>query len=527
MIMTRTAFIITGYAALCILLPGIVSAEAPVGLNEMAAAAGWRAEPNPIAQLSWEEQQRLCGAVLPQAAPIAPKSGNPVSQAARDRAQRARFDWREHQGHDWMPPIRNQLGCGSCAAFASVGSLEIAVRIAMSDPELDIDLSEQHLFSCAGGICAEGLYMGDAFDYLEQYGAPDEECFPYRATDNDCEDTCADWQFRTVKISEWNLLWTWSPDEQEIKQRVAEQPLACYMEVYGDFYSYSGGIYRHVSGSLAGGHFVVIIGWDDEQNTWICRNSWGDGWGDSGYFEIVRGEVYIGTWCMALVYTGGGATPTPTDIPTQPPSVTPTPTGQPTFTVTPTATPTNIPPATPTPTWTASATPALTATATPTPTRSPTAPTTTPTPTIPLTPEPEPTATWQPTIAPTVEPTVAPLGVDLIMAGSRWYQAGDLFFVDAVVNNSAGEARSVPLAVVLDVLGTYWFWPSWRQYPPEIDWELMDFPSGQTVIHIVPAFDWPANAGALNHIRFWGALLTPTLDGILGAFDMEEWGYGP
>jgi C1A family cysteine protease len=35
-----------------------------------------------------------------------------------------------------------------------------------------------------------------------------------------------------------------------------------------------------------GGHAVVVVGWDDEKKVWILRNSWGDKWGDKGYFYL-------------------------------------------------------------------------------------------------------------------------------------------------------------------------------------------------------------------------------------------------
>jgi len=36
------------------------------------------------------------------------------------------------------------------------------------------------------------------------------------------------------------------------------------------------------------------VGWDDSHDSWIVRNSWGTGWGESGYFEIRRGDSNIG-----------------------------------------------------------------------------------------------------------------------------------------------------------------------------------------------------------------------------------------
>ncbi len=64
-------------------------------------------------------------------------------------------------------------------------------------------------------------------------------------------------------------------------------------EVYHDFFNYKQGVYHHVSGDLAGGHAVKILGWGkDEEGTdfWICANSWGPGWGEEGFFRIRMGE---------------------------------------------------------------------------------------------------------------------------------------------------------------------------------------------------------------------------------------------
>jgi len=37
---------------------------------------------------------------------------------------------------------------------------------------------------------------------------------------------------------------------------------------------------------LCGGHAVMAIGYDDEKKVFIVRNSWGEGWGDKGYFYM-------------------------------------------------------------------------------------------------------------------------------------------------------------------------------------------------------------------------------------------------
>lgn len=43
--------------------------------------------------------------------------------------------------------------------------------------------------------------------------------------------------------------------------------------------------------SLLGGHCVMAIGWDDKKQAIICKNSWGTGWGDKGYFYMPYGFI--------------------------------------------------------------------------------------------------------------------------------------------------------------------------------------------------------------------------------------------
>jgi len=46
----------------------------------------------------------------------------------------------------------------------------------------------------------------------------------------------------------------------------------------------------------------VIVGYYDDgiDKYWICKNSWGTGWGENGYFNIKMGECEIGTWVLKL-----------------------------------------------------------------------------------------------------------------------------------------------------------------------------------------------------------------------------------
>jgi C1A family cysteine protease len=70
-------------------------------------------------------------------------------------------------------------------------------------------------------------------------------------------------------------------------------PLSTCFTVYEDFYYYTGGIYTRTSNVVEGGHCVSVVGYDDNGGCWICKNSWGTGWGDSGFFQIAYGQCGI------------------------------------------------------------------------------------------------------------------------------------------------------------------------------------------------------------------------------------------
>jgi C1A family cysteine protease len=200
------------------------------------------------------------------------------------------IDWRNNLGYNWMTYVKNQGGCGSCVAFGAVAAFEGQLKIQANNPSWNIDLSEQHLFSCGGGSCTVGWWLSGALNYLKEYGTPDEACSPYRGTDVSCTGSCPDWQARAWKIYSWNWLTT---DPSSIEAALLNGPLVATFDVYSDFFSYSGGIYHHTSGNLRGGHAVTIVGYDSVERYWIAKNSWGTSWGEKGYFRIGFGEAGI------------------------------------------------------------------------------------------------------------------------------------------------------------------------------------------------------------------------------------------
>jgi len=82
-------------------------------------------------------------------------------------------------------------------------------------------------------------------------------------------------------------------DEESIKAELVKSgSISAVFEVFSDFFSYESGVYRHVSGDYEGLHAVVLAGWGTDDvggDFWTVRNSWGEDFGESGYFRISRG----------------------------------------------------------------------------------------------------------------------------------------------------------------------------------------------------------------------------------------------
>jgi C1A family cysteine protease len=221
------------------------------------------------------------------------------------------LDWRNN---NYVTPVRDQGNCGSCWAFATTGALESYLLMRSSQLELDsIDLSEQILVSCSRAGSCNGGYIDRASDFIRDTGLPVDLCYPYTATNGSCRKACNDWRSNTYWIDSWFYVATTSPTADAIKNALYEYgPLVATMDVYSDFFSYKSGIYSYIGGAYQGGHAILIVGYNDEGDGYfIVKNSWGNGWGEGGFFRIAYSQlsypVEFGYWTIAYQ----GAPPAP------------------------------------------------------------------------------------------------------------------------------------------------------------------------------------------------------------------------
>jgi C1A family cysteine protease len=210
----------------------------------------------------------------------------------------AKVDWRNVNGKNFVTGIKDQGSCNSCVAFAAAATIESRVRIILGVPVNAPnggtlpDLSEAHLFYCgntSNDPCLKGWFPLAALTFATNTGVVPASCFPYTPGNQPCN-RCDDWQMKTTKIATSKIL-TSVPD---MKAWLAEKgPLITCFTVYSDFIAYTGGVYVSTTTQIEGGHCVSCVGYDDAKQAWLCKNSWGTGWGEGGYVWIGYGQVGI------------------------------------------------------------------------------------------------------------------------------------------------------------------------------------------------------------------------------------------
>jgi len=295
----------------------------------------WKAGKTALSDLSLEELQMMSGQKFTHSVRMMPSE----KRISLPDDFPAYLDWRNYKEGNWITPVKNQGMCGSCYAFGPVATMESLIKLYYNDPNLSVDLSEQYLVSC-GPVGCRGFDMPDtAMDYFFNSGVPDEGCFPYNIQipfiPPPCTKACIDSATRIHKLSSYSFIGGegisvslgeevgFIPYPENIKAVLVNKPVVCVMLLNPlDWVFYTGGIYEPIF-LWPAGHFVEIIGFDDAQQCWICKNSQGTDWGetadfkpytpgagDGGYFRIsyVTTEdtkTYFGAFTADMNYEGG------------------------------------------------------------------------------------------------------------------------------------------------------------------------------------------------------------------------------
>ena len=92
------------------------------------------------------------------------------------------FDWRNRHGKNWITPVEYQGFTNYCMPFATVGVLEALTKLYYNNADLEIDLSEQEIASCADCYAHQswqGFSAATVLNYVTQHGVCDESSYPF------------------------------------------------------------------------------------------------------------------------------------------------------------------------------------------------------------------------------------------------------------------------------------------------------------------------------------------------------------
>ena len=219
--------------------------------------------------------------------------------AAKADSLPSMFDWRDHNG---VTPVKNQGNCSSCYAFATLAAVEGYVLSQHSGTTYDF--SEEQSKECIWeALNYPGQYGGCSggwahwvINLITREGVVLEEDDPYHEYDTSCNAS----NVPVGRVTDWYFLTGYGPPYPDTLRQYVYDNGPVYTALDANcLYGYDGGVipehgFREIN------HAVVIVGWNDSGGYWICKNSFGEDWGEDGYFRIEYGANMVGSYSSVI-----------------------------------------------------------------------------------------------------------------------------------------------------------------------------------------------------------------------------------
>ncbi len=181
--------------------------------------------------------------------------------------------------------VKNQGQCGSCWAFSATGVAESWALFSGKS----WDLSEQQLVDCSatyGNHGCNGGWPSSALNYVKDHGLTTEQSYPYVARTNNCQKNGGEFSIKSVLPS---------PGCNGLATGITSRPLSITVDA-SNWSQYKSGVFNNCQGNI--NHAVLLVG-TDAAGVWKVKNSWGQGWGESGYIRLAAGNT-----CGVCTYGG-------------------------------------------------------------------------------------------------------------------------------------------------------------------------------------------------------------------------------
>ncbi|MFT8888456.1 MAG: lectin like domain-containing protein [Ethanoligenens sp.] len=190
--------------------------------------------------------------------------------------------------------VKDQDNNNDCWAFAAMGSLESTLMPSENDNFSESDLQNTSGFDFGPN---DGGNDQMATAYLARWSGPSMSSGVQKHVQN------VDWLPNRTGYGDTTV-------DNAIKQAVINGTAVAVPLYFDDNYYNSGTPSYYYNGGNSSNHEIDVVGWDDNypasnfsgksggtpahNGAFLCKNSWGTGWGDKGYFYISYCDTVFG-----------------------------------------------------------------------------------------------------------------------------------------------------------------------------------------------------------------------------------------
>ncbi len=213
---------------------------------------------------------------------------------------------------EWASPIEEQQNLGSCTAQAVIGAYELLLNLHY--PDQFVDLSRLFLYYNARLIAGDidedvGAYVSTAIEAVKTYGLCREELWPY---DPNQFKTKPNWRcYHDGGRRSVNNVQELTSHDQIITALDDQHPVIVGVAVYSGFDMVHNNATTlpmpQQSEEPKGSHAMCIVGYDNNRQSFLLRNSFGNDWGESGHVWIPYAyglENFSDMWTFDVLLNG-------------------------------------------------------------------------------------------------------------------------------------------------------------------------------------------------------------------------------
>lgn len=195
-----------------------------------------------------------------------------------------------------LTSVKDQGSCGSCWVFSTMGSIESRWKMLGYG---DNDLSENNIKECHGFLwtpCKGGNLQMAAAYLVRKHGPLTETDNPYSVSE---QFNCVGGLNEVAYVTDVRYL---PNDAAILKQAILDYGALSTAMFFESGYYNSTDYSYYYNGAGITNHLVTLVGWDDNKLTaggtgaWIIKNSWGESWGESGYFYVSYNDTRVNSF---------------------------------------------------------------------------------------------------------------------------------------------------------------------------------------------------------------------------------------